>query len=1034
MQISFGMIFSIILIIVFLAFAFFGIMKFGEIQNNVLINKFVDNLNNDIDKMWKSSRGAQEVTYDLPKKIKEVCFKDYEKENVYFVSDKNFEGGILKHVNFDETLGNKDELCFETQNKKITFVIDKFYEESLVTISKDGRVRRTSGECDANPGEILLGDKTFVFDGSNHGFELWDVENSPSNWFSPYNYFDGEIYERYEVISQETDRPSKLQFGIWQDGANGENCVRELMSDLNEINGEGDVVEVHSSPSTWWKSEGDGHYVDFNRPNTFCYVGVPLWSDNRKLVSDWVEEEESDWEIREDYHPMEVRATIVAVPRGEEFSGWDCWIDESGSSNNEENVGKVNTDCEGTPGEFLVINEVYDYTDSLHGFKFWNINDIENSPQSWTTPYDYFNGEVYTRFEVISQPTDRTSRPQFGIWQLNEQGQCKREIMSSQAVLNGEGDVATMHSSPNTWWYASEEGGYSGADRIVDFSTPNRFCRLGTPFWSDNTKLVSDWADNNDWALRDEYFPMRIKTTVVAVPAGGEFSGWDCWMSGGDSSGNLNIDLQSSTFAVIGDSMSAGGNWARLLASKLGVSFNQFSIYAVSGHTCSQAYDQLVNQVEEGTDILFSTCGINGFMELSDNKQWYQKIYETAKDKGISKIYMTTMPPYEDFNELDQTTANARCTNMKNHNAWLKNFDSQHEDLTVVDLWSLWHDTSGTEKTDCGWRKDQSLSPDGVHQTSLGYEQWAEEYSKVIKQEIAESNEGDNNIEDVDLNFENYGDGDPTIYWEQDFEDDTLGNYLVSEFREDWNNAGGLRSTEKVRIEQESGNKFMKNYFYADNLNGENGFSLAAGGIDWYMNIPGEKQEELYVSYKMKFSENMASEYESGGQYPKHWLSGKAGLGFYTKGSGWGGAGYKPKPENKAFFVLIMFDGGYPRDSPSPNKVQQKFYEYDLNMECPAPEPNCWGNSHKIDYYFSPNTWYTITVKIKLDTPGADDGTLQYYINGELINSYNDFNFRDYSDVKINMVNMANFLGGSGTAPYEDGWWAFDDFVIFNYN
>jgi len=834
MQISFGMIFSIILIIVFLAFAFFGIIKFVEIQNNVLINKFVDNLNNDIDKMWKSSRGAQEVTYDLPKKIKEVCFKDYEKENVYFVSDKNFEGGILKHVNFDETLGNKEELCLATHDKKITFVIDKFYEESLVTISKDGRTRRTSGACDANP------------------------------------------------------------------------------------------------------------------------------------------------------------------------------------------------------GEFLIIDEVYEYTDSDHGFKFWDIDDVEDSPQSWTSPYDYFNGEIYTRFEVISQPTDRTSRPQFGIWQLNEQGQCKREIMSSQAILNGEGAVATMHSSPNTWWYASEQGGYPGADRIVDFSTPNRFCRLGAPFWSDNTKLVSDWVDNNDWELRDEYFPMRIKTTVVGVPAGGEFSGWDCWMSGGESSGgNSNINLQSSTFSVIGDSMSAGGNWERLLASKLDVSFDQFSIYAQSGDTCSEVYNQLVNQVEESTDILFSTCGINGFMELSDNKQWYQKIYDTAKEKGISKIYMTTMPPYEDFNKLDQTTATARCENMKNHNAWLKNFDSQHEDLTVVDLWTMWHDTSGTEKTDCGWRKDLSLSSDGVHQTSLGHEQWAEVYADIIKEEVANSNDdsGTNNAGDVDVDIGEYGSGTPIVYWEQDFEDDTLGNYLESEFREDWNNAGGRRSTEIIKIEQESGNKFMKNYFDADVLNGEKGFSLAAGGIDWYMNIPGEKQEELYVSYKVKFSENMANEYESsGGQYASHWLSGKAGLGFYTKGSGWGGAGYKPKPENKAFFVLVMFD------SRGGNRLQQKFYEYDSDMTCPAPEPNCWGNSHYIDYFLSPNTWYTITVRIKLDTPGADNGLLQYYVNGDLITSYNNFNFRDYSDVKINMVNMANFLGGSGSAPYEDGWWAFDDFVIFNYN
>jgi hypothetical protein len=57
MEISFGMIFSILLIVIFIAFAFFGIKKFLEVHNEILSKKFIDDVNADITKMWKSSRG-----------------------------------------------------------------------------------------------------------------------------------------------------------------------------------------------------------------------------------------------------------------------------------------------------------------------------------------------------------------------------------------------------------------------------------------------------------------------------------------------------------------------------------------------------------------------------------------------------------------------------------------------------------------------------------------------------------------------------------------------------------------------------------------------------------------------------------------------------------------------------------------------------------------------------------------------------------------------------------------------------------------
>jgi hypothetical protein len=268
------------------------------------------------------------------------------------------------------------------------------------------------------------------------------------------------------------------------------------------------------------------------------------------------------------------------------------------------------------------------------------------------------------------------------------------------------------------------------------------------------------------------------------------------------------------------------------------------------------------------------------------------------------------------------------------------------------------------------------------------------------------------------------------IYFKQDFQHRTAGIYTKDKMQADWNNAANSLTTEKVYIEDENGNKIMKNYLDAGK------FGLSQSGVDWYMTLPDKTQDELYYNYRMKFSDNIATEYTvskygESYPYPDHWLSGKAGQGFYTNMNGWPAAGNKPEPSNKAFFVLLMFDGGR---SSTHDKVQMKFYEYDLNMVCGAPAPNCWGNSYPIDYDFSPNTWYDVTARIVLNDPGKNNGILEYFVNGKLVASFTNFRFRDYSDVKINMIDMSNFFGGSGTVPQRDGWFAYDDITVFNYN
>jgi hypothetical protein len=139
MQISFGVIFSIILIVIFIAFAIYAISKFMEIKTTAQLAKFKGNLQDDVDTAWKSTHSSQEVKYFLPNKVKQVCFIDDENENFYFIPD-DFKGGMLKNINIASTIASSTDrprkLCINTTEGKVLMTIKKAYNEDLVTITK----------------------------------------------------------------------------------------------------------------------------------------------------------------------------------------------------------------------------------------------------------------------------------------------------------------------------------------------------------------------------------------------------------------------------------------------------------------------------------------------------------------------------------------------------------------------------------------------------------------------------------------------------------------------------------------------------------------------------------------------------------------------------------------------------------------------------------------------------------------------------------------------------------------------------------
>ena len=178
----------------------------------------------------------------------------------------------------------------------------------------------------------------------------------------------------------------------------------------------------------------------------------------------------------------------------------------------------------GQSAEFVILNDVITYPNATddNGFYFFYYN--SSMPANWTTPNDYVNGEVWTRYEIISQATSTLLGLQFGIWQkLPPVTGTLYENMASVNLLYGPGTVATDHSSPSTWWTYNGGADFTKMDQVWHFGI--------NPYKMDPYQQQIRQENPEVWAERFTYwFPMTVKVTVVAVSAGSTFSGWNTYL------------------------------------------------------------------------------------------------------------------------------------------------------------------------------------------------------------------------------------------------------------------------------------------------------------------------------------------------------------------------------------------------------------------------------------------------------------------------------------------------------------------------
>ena len=241
-----------------------------------------------------------------------------------------------------------------------------------------------------------------------------------------------------------------------------------------------------------------------------------------------------------------------------------------------------------------------------------------------------------------------------------------------------------------------------------------------------------------DKTYRKHYYicqPQQVNTTAQNIDVNYQYSfdntNWT-------TATTLYKDYSNQTFEVIGDSMSNDqSDWLGAFETDMNITSVNLPTLAVAGKTCHEILTQQLPNVPLNTDNLFITCGINGFI-TADNRVEWQAIYDGAKARGVKKIYMTTMPPYNYINtDLDQVTATTWCNKMKTENQWLKDNLGTKSDVVVSDVWTEFHDPnlSGSLKTDCGWKTSPKYYIDmagdtGVHPNTAGAQYWADQQWK----------------------------------------------------------------------------------------------------------------------------------------------------------------------------------------------------------------------------------------------------------------------------------------------------------------
>lgn len=171
----------------------------------------------------------------------------------------------------------------------------------------------------SNQSNLLVFDWNQIVTTTNRGFP-WDkppMVSANGDWTSPINYAEGTLFLRAEIKDIPVYQAMKLQFCIWQYSNTLETCT--YPENVDGISG--NIVTWSIKIDDMWKK--DGNDMDWANPRQRHgvaiknSVGLPV---SNYLGWNWNGEDPNAW------YPMDLRFTVVAVPKSGTFEGWNHYI------------------------------------------------------------------------------------------------------------------------------------------------------------------------------------------------------------------------------------------------------------------------------------------------------------------------------------------------------------------------------------------------------------------------------------------------------------------------------------------------------------------------------------------------------------------------------------------------------------------------------------------------------------------------------------------------------------------------------------
>jgi hypothetical protein len=177
----------------------------------------------------------------------------------------------------------------------------------------------------------------------------------------------------------------------------------------------------------------------------------------------------------------------------------------------------------------------------------------------------------------------------------------------------------------------------------------------------------------------------------------------------------------------------------------------------------------------------------------------------------------------------------------------------------------------------------------------------------------------------------------------------------------------------------------------------------AGGDGGWLTHFLTRAEDSVYVSYYVRF--------------PATWQGGTKLVALYgsrtdDRWSALGKAG--TCPSGRDFFAAMLVT------EPTGNPGPTRFYTYYPAMVREPDGVTCWGRyGDGTDVYLPPLTltrgvWHRVEFWVKLNTPGRDDGSQAFWLDGVERGSWSGFGFRSSNSLRLNAVQLTFNRGISG--------------------